>query len=75
MARCIQLDMECAAVCYSAAQLMSLGSGRAEDYCRMCAELCHECALECGKHDNEHCQECALACQECARECMQMAAV
>lgn len=25
MSRCIQLDMECAAICYSSAQLMSLG--------------------------------------------------
>ena len=26
MARCIQLDMECATICYASAQLMSLGS-------------------------------------------------
>jgi len=75
MSWCIQLDMECAAVCYNAAQLMSLGSRKAEEFCRLCAEMCQECAAECGKHDNKHCQECAKACRECAEECMHMAAV
>ncbi len=31
MAKCIQLEMECAAVCYVAAQLMSLGSEKAKE--------------------------------------------
>lgn len=75
MAKCIQLDMECAAACYNAAQLMSLGSSRAEDFCRLCAELCQACAEECAKHDNEHCRECAEACRLCAEECLHMAAV
>jgi hypothetical protein len=33
MSRCIQLDMECATMCYAAAQLMSLGSEKALDAC------------------------------------------
>jgi len=33
MARCIQLDIECATLCYTAAQLMSIGSNRAQDVC------------------------------------------
>ncbi|HEU5363951.1 MAG TPA: four-helix bundle copper-binding protein, partial [Hanamia sp.] len=33
MAKCIQLDMECAAICYLSVQLMSLGSERAKDVC------------------------------------------
>ncbi len=33
MASCIQLDMECAILCYAAAQLMSLGSAKAIDIC------------------------------------------
>jgi len=73
MARCIQLDMECAAVCYTAAQLMSLGSNRAEEYCRMCADICRECGEECGKHKMEHCRECAEASKRCAHECSHMA--
>ncbi len=38
MAKCIQKDMECAAVCYVAAQLMSLGSDKATDFCTVWAE-------------------------------------
>lgn len=72
MAKCIQLDMECAAICYAAAQLMSLGSKRAKQLCELCAEICDECGTECGKHQMEHCQECAQACKQCADECRAM---
>ena len=75
MARCIQLDMECAALCYAAAQLMSLGSQRATEICGICATACEACAEECGKHKNEHCQECAEICNTCAEECRRMAGV
>jgi hypothetical protein len=74
MAKCIRKDMECAAICYAAAELMSLGSSRAAEICRLCAEICDECALECEKHSFRHCQECAEACQKCADECREMAA-
>ena len=72
MAACIQLDMECAAICYAAAQLMSLGSERAADICKICAEICEACGNECGKHHTEHCQECARACKACAEACRNM---
>jgi hypothetical protein len=73
MRRCIQLDMECAAVCYAAAQLMSLGSEKAQDMCKLCATICATCANECSHHDNEHCRECAETCRECADLCTVMA--
>ena len=69
MANCIQLDMECAAICYAAAQLMSLGSDNAIEICSICANVCEACAAECRQHQNEHCQECADACAECAEAC------
>nr|WP_294858571.1 four-helix bundle copper-binding protein [uncultured Fluviicola sp.] len=72
MARCIQLDMECSAMCYAAAQLMSLGSEDAAKMCALCSEFCERCAKECGKHDNEHCRECAEMCMKCAQECRAM---
>ena len=72
MAACIQLDMECAAACYAAAQLMSLGSSQAKEMCFICAQLCDLCAEECGKHHTEHCKECAEACKKCADECRRM---
>ena len=72
MANCIQLDMECSAICYAAAQLMSLGSDKAKALCGLCAEICERCAEECGKHENEHCRECAEMCTKCAKECRAM---
>ena len=73
MARCIQLDMECAAVCYAAAQLMSLGSSKAEEICRICAEICEQCAGECEMHSHmEHCRQCVEVCRRCAEECRSM---
>ena len=72
MATCIQLDMECAALCYAAVQLMSLGSDKAAALCKICAALCEACAAECSKHENVHCKECAAACSACAAECRKM---
>lgn len=72
MASCIQLDMECAVLCYASAQLMSMGSAKAMSLCKLCAEACEACADECSKHDNEHCQACAAACRKCAEECKNM---
>ena len=74
MARCIQLEMECAAICYAAAQLMSLGSEKAAEICRICADICEACGAECSKHQTEHCKECADMCKRCAEECRKMAA-
>ena len=70
MVKCIQHDMECAALCYATAQLLSLGSKHAATIAKLCAALCEECATECGKHENEHCKECASACKECSIACM-----
>ena len=66
MAVCIQLDLECAVLCETAARLMSLGSEKAAEICRICAKMCEECADECEKHETRHCIECARACRKCA---------
>ncbi len=75
MAACIRLDMECAAICYAAASLMSMGSSKAKEICRICAEICEACAQECDKHGQhmDHCRQCAEACHRCAEECRSMA--
>lgn len=64
MAHCIQLDMECAAICYTAGQLIGLNSEKSMDICRICADIYEACGEECGRHDTEHCQRCAKVCQE-----------
>ncbi len=74
MARCIQLDLECAALCQAAAQTMSLNSSHAARICALCADACQACADECAKHEEDHCRQCAEACRACAQECRNMAA-
>lgn len=75
--RCIQLDLECAAFCRSAAEVMSLGSEYSMQLCKLCADVCDACAEECEKHAQkgmEHCRACAEACRRCAEACRQMTA-
>jgi hypothetical protein len=74
MVRCVQLDLECSAVCRAASQLMELGSNHANAISQLCADICLACAEECEKHDHDHCRECAIMCRKCAEECMSMAA-
>lgn len=73
--RCIQLDMDCAAVCRTAGELMGRGSEFAERFNERCAEICNACAEECEKHSHmEHCRTCGETCRKCAEACMEYAA-
>ncbi len=74
MARCIELDRDCADTCRLAALLMARNSSLAKDACRLCAWICRACGEECGKHEHEHCRQCAAACRLCAEACERMAA-
>jgi hypothetical protein len=73
MARCIALDMDCAAICRLAAGYMARGSEFAKELCLLCAQVCQACGDECSKHQHDHCQACAQACLRCAEECRRMA--
>lgn len=73
MARCIQLDMDCAAICRLASSYLARDSELAGMICETCAEVCDECARECERHGMEHCKQCAAACRRCAEECRRMA--
>ena len=74
MARCIALDMDCAAACRAAAGFMARGSELAGEMCAFCADVCEACGEECGRHEKmEHCRACAEACRRCAEECLRMA--
>jgi len=72
MAKCIELDMQYAAICYATAQLLSLGSDKSAEICALCAAICIACAEECGLHLHMHCQDCAATCRKCAEECQKM---
>ena len=73
MARCIQLTIDCAALCRLAASFAARDSIYAKELCALCASICDACAAECGQHDHDHCQACAAACKRCADECRRMA--
>jgi hypothetical protein len=73
MARCIALDIDCAAICELASGAMARNSECARDICALCADICETCGEECAKHPMAHCQECAQACRRCAAECRRMA--
>jgi hypothetical protein len=74
MARCIQLDIDCAEICRLAVGYMSRGSELAGAICETCADICDACAKECELHKAmEHCRQCAEACRRCAEECRRMA--
>jgi hypothetical protein len=75
MARCIALDLDCAAICRLAAGYMARGSEFAMAICGDCAEVCEACAAECEKHSMDHCRRCAEMCRRCAQECRRMAQV
>ncbi|HKX42582.1 MAG TPA: four-helix bundle copper-binding protein [Burkholderiaceae bacterium] len=75
LTRCIALDMDCAAICRTAAGVMARGSEFAKALCRLCAQVCKACGEECAKHATmAHCQACARACRGCAEDCERMAA-
>ena len=73
MARCIALDMDCAALCQLAAAAMARNSDNAQAICALCAEVYQRCGDECAKHDHAHCQACARDCHACAKACRAMA--
>jgi Domain of Unknown Function (DUF326) len=72
---CIRLDRDCAQLCWAAAAFMSRSSPFADGLCRLGADICDACAVECAKHEHDHCQQCARACRTCAEECRAAASV
>jgi hypothetical protein len=73
MARCIQLDIDCAEICRLATAYMGRGSELSGVLCEVCAQVCDACAHECLRYTMEHCQDCARACRRCAEECRRIA--
>jgi hypothetical protein len=73
LARCIQLDMDCADMCRLAMAYMGRDSELVNLICQTCAEICDACAEECAHHDTmEHCRACEEACRRCADECRKL---
>ena len=69
MAHCIELDRDCAEVCFLAAKLLIRDSEFSHEFLAFCEKICRHCAEECGKHEHEHCKKCAAECLACAEAC------
>jgi hypothetical protein len=69
MARCIELDRDCAELCMQGVHLLLRDSELAHPFLVVCEEACRMCAEECAKHEHAHCSRCAEACQRCADAC------
>lgn len=69
MARCIQLDRDCAEICKLTSSALARDSEAAKTLLQACAEICRMCGEECAKHEAQHCQECAQACKRCEEAC------
>jgi len=69
MAHCIELQRDCADICFQAAKLLQRDSEVGHKYLLICEEICRLCAEECLKSDHEHCKVCSEACRQCAEAC------
>lgn len=69
LARCIELNRDCADICLQAARLLQRQSEIETDYLVVCEKMCRMCADECRKHNYDHCQACAEECENCADSC------
>ncbi len=63
---CPKCCIECADACEMCMKMMIRGSKWANDYARICSEVCEWCASQCGQHGHDHCKKCAESCRRCA---------
>lgn len=73
-AHCIKLCLACAESCHLSLKLMSYNLNHSKEACRLCAQLCDDCAAECEKGQGDLMGHCAEACRKCAEVCRQIAA-
>jgi hypothetical protein len=57
MASCVQMNRECAAICWTSAALMSMDRQFAKEFCNLCANICNACAQEVERHNVDHCKK------------------
>lgn len=71
---CCILCMDCADMCMLCFRLESHNSSQLKEACKLCAQFCEACAVECEKHAgyHAHCKACAEACRNCAETCRSM---
>ena len=75
LARIISLARTCADVCLLTSRLLAQESEFVQEYCALCAEVCHMFRDECLKHPSlSYCQRCAEVALLCDRACQKVAA-
>lgn len=73
--RCVRLNLDCAAICFATASVLSRQLLPDENVFRVQAEACEvacaACAAECERHAemHEHCRVCAETCRRCEEQC------
>lgn len=72
----ISILQVCSIMCDTSAKLMSLDSEFHHDFCRLCAEVCTACAIDCERlsKDDNMMIACAELCRKCAESCERMSA-
>ncbi len=74
MARIISLARTCADVCQLTSRLLAQESEFVQEYCALCAEVCHMLREECLKQPAVTCcQRCAEIALRCDKACQQAA--
>lgn len=64
-----QLVRDCAALCRLTAVVLARHSRYWVQACRLCAEVCEDCAAACASLTTPYGETCEQACRRCAREC------
>lgn len=70
----INMMIECAEFCQSAATLLKLNSKFSFEHCQVCARVCDACEQSCRSlGEDSVMQKCADTCRQCAQTCRTMA--
>jgi hypothetical protein len=67
-----RLMLACAEMCRTSAAMMLITTPNHKQTCRICAEICMDCAESCEQVGDM--DECVDACRACAETCQKMAA-
>ena len=73
--RCVRLNLDCAAICFATASVLSRQFSPDKNIFRVqveaCEVACAACAAECERHAeaHEHCRVCAQICRRCEEQC------
>lgn len=64
-----RLVRDCATLCRLTAVVLARHSSYWVQACRLCAEVCEDCAVACALLTNPHSETCEQVCRRCAEEC------